>query len=292
MFTTRPGIIDVFGVASSTHRPASRAATGVERAGNASRRATVAGGLMLQVVEPQFNGPGDVVPILQWRAIDQPARCVDVQAWASAPATPVAFAQRGFEQAPGYAAAAEFTLRRTLPMLPVTVCLNLLDELSQAQDLDSAMRQVDAYRRLLVGPGEFSINLNVTTADDPPNEVQLRRIYSSNGGQFPVAGRKRKLLNRWTRTLFGEGRVFVAEGAPMLAELFDDYEHMAPLGLNAAINVPLLQGKHCVATFNVFGTRGCWQDQEILAARLLATAAARWVTPAPGLHYTLDAEPA
>ena len=177
-------------------------------------------------------------------------------------------------------------------MLPATVCLNLLDALSQAPDLDSAMHQVDAYHRLLVGPGVFSINLNVTTADDPPNEVQLRRLYSSNGGQFPVAGRKRKRLNRWTRTLFGEGRLFVAEGAAELAELFDDYAQMRPLGLNAVVNVPLLKDRLCYATFNVFGTRGRWQDHEILAARLLASAAARWVTPAPGLHYTLDAEPA
>lgn len=177
-------------------------------------------------------------------------------------------------------------------MLPASVCLNLLDALSQASDLDSTMRQVDTYLRLLVGPAVFSINLNVTTADDPPNEVQLRRLYSSNGGQFPVAGRKRKRLTPWTRTLFGEGRVFVAEGEAVLAELFDDYAQMAPLGLNAAINVPLLQGRQCIATFNVFGTRGHWQAQEILAARLLATAAARWVTPAPGLHYTLDAESA
>jgi hypothetical protein len=174
-------------------------------------------------------------------------------------------------------------------MLPPAICLNLFDELSDARDIESAMRHIDAFRRLLVGPGVFSINLNVTTADDPPNEVQLQRLYSSNGGKFPVSGRKRKLLTHWTRTLFGEGRVVISEGSEVLAELFDDYDQMAPLGLNAAINVPMLQGNRCIATFNVFGMRGRWREHEVLAVRMLASLAARWVIPAPDLHYTLDA---
>lgn len=172
-------------------------------------------------------------------------------------------------------------------MLPVAMCLNLFDELSLARDIEGAMRQIDALRRLIVGPGIFSINLNVTTADDPPNEVQLQRLYSSNGGEFPVAGRKRKALTHWTRTLFTEGRVFVSEGSDALERWFDDYDRMAPLGLNAAINVPILRGNVCIATFNVFGTRGKWMEHEILAVRILAAQAARWVDPAPNLKYTL-----
>lgn len=173
-------------------------------------------------------------------------------------------------------------------MLPSAICLNLFDELSEARDLDSAMRQIDAFRRLLVGPGVFSINLNVTTANDPPNEVQLQRLYSSNSGEFPVSGRKRKLLTQWTRTLFGEGRVVIAEGGQQLAELFDDYDRMAPLGLNAAINVPIFQINQCIATFNVFGMRGRWHEHEVLAVRMLASLAARWVVAAPDLQYSLD----
>ena len=173
-------------------------------------------------------------------------------------------------------------------VLPIAFCSNLLDATAEAKDVDSAMRQIDAFRRLVVGPGVFSINLNVTTADDPVNEVQLQRFYSSNAGEFPVAGRKRKALTPWTDTLFIQGQVFVAEGGHVLAEVFDDYERMAPLGLDAAINVPILKANTCIATFNVFGTRGRWQAHEVLAARLLAALAARWVTPAPDLHYSLN----
>ncbi len=174
--------------------------------------------------------------------------------------------------------------------LSPAMCSNLLDAIGEAPDAAAALALVDAYRRLLAGPGIFSIQLNVTTRDDPANEIRLQRLYSSAGSAFPVQGRKRKTLTPWTETLFVRGQVFVAEGSPALEQTFDDYEQMRPLGLNAAVNVPLLKGRVCYATFNVFGTRGCWQPAEVLALRLLALAAARWVTPAPDLFYTLKPE--
>lgn len=181
-----------------------------------------------------------------------------------------------------------FTPPEATHLLPTALCANLFDAAAEARDVDSAMRQIDAFLRLMVGPVTFSINLNVTTAEDPANEVQLQRFYSSNGGDFPVAGRKRKTLTPWTETLFVKGQVFVAEGGHVLAEVFDDYSRMAPLGLNACINVPILRGNTCIATFNVFGIRGQWQPHEIVAVRLLALLASRWLAPAPRLHYSLD----
>jgi gamma-glutamyltranspeptidase / glutathione hydrolase len=65
-FTTRPEIVGTFGVVSSTHWLASQTAMGVlERGGNAFD-AAVAGGFVLQVVEPHLNGAGGEAPILLW----------------------------------------------------------------------------------------------------------------------------------------------------------------------------------------------------------------------------------
>src|SRR6218665_3304459 len=70
IFTTRPEIIGTFGVAASTHWLAAQTAMGVlERGGNAFD-AAVAGGFVLQVVEPHLNGPGGEVPILLWNESD------------------------------------------------------------------------------------------------------------------------------------------------------------------------------------------------------------------------------
>ena len=175
----------------------------------------------------------------------------------------------------------------TGPMLDLGLCSNLLDALAEASSAEAALAQIDVYRRLLAGPGIFSIQLNVTTRDDPRDQILLQRFYSSQRDQFPVQGRKRKLLTPWTETLFVRGQVFVAQGSAALEQTFDDYEQMRPLGLNAVVNVPMLSDRQCYATFNVFGTRGGWQPAEIVAVRLLAMAAARWVLPMPGLSYSL-----
>lgn len=101
MFTTRPEIVGTFGVAASTHWLASQTAMGVlERGGNAFD-AAVAGGFVLQVVEPHLNGAGGEAPILLW---DQKRGCVQAirgQGCAPAAASPTAFKAMGFEQVPG-----------------------------------------------------------------------------------------------------------------------------------------------------------------------------------------------
>jgi gamma-glutamyltranspeptidase/glutathione hydrolase len=64
-FTTRPTLRGSFGMAASTHWLASQSAMAVlERGGNAFD-AAVAGGFVLQVVEPHLNGPGgDLVGLI------------------------------------------------------------------------------------------------------------------------------------------------------------------------------------------------------------------------------------
>ena len=177
-------------------------------------------------------------------------------------------------------------------MVMTTLASNLLDALGEARSAEVALRQIDHVRRLIAGPGIFSIQLNVTTARDPGNELRLRRFYSSAAARWPVNGVKRKTLTPWTETLFVRGQPFVAEGADALARAFDDYEQMKPLGIDTVVNVPLLRDNLCYATFNVFGTRGRWQPHEVLGIRLLALAAARWVAPVPDLTYHFDSEAA
>jgi hypothetical protein len=177
--------------------------------------------------------------------------------------------------------------------MPITTfASNFLDALGEARSADAALRQIDHVRRLIAGPGIFSIQLNVTTARDPGNEVRLQRFYSSAAARWPVNGVKRKTFTPWTETLFVRGQPFVAEGAEALARAFDDYEQMKPLGIDTVVNVPLLRDNLCYATFNVFATRGRWQPHEVLGIRLLALAAARWLAPAPDLMYRFDTEAA
>jgi gamma-glutamyltranspeptidase / glutathione hydrolase len=100
-FTTRPEITGTFGVVASTHWLASQTAMGVlERGGNAFD-AAVAGGFVLQVVEPHLNGAGGEAPILLWDQSQARVQAIRGQGCAPATASVAAFRAMGFEQVPG-----------------------------------------------------------------------------------------------------------------------------------------------------------------------------------------------
>lgn len=178
-----------------------------------------------------------------------------------------------------------------MPAITAPFTSEMLDLLAAARNADAALLQVDAFRLDIAGDSVFSIQQNVTTATDPVDEIRLQRFYSSEAQHYPVNGSKRKTLSPWTECLFRHGRVFVGEGPEVLERHFDDAGQMFRRGLQSVVNVPLMQGNTCFATFNVFGTRPHWQPQQVLGIRLLALAAARWVPVAPGLCYRFSAAP-
>ena len=100
-FTTRPEIRGTFGVVASTHWLASQTAMGIlERGGNAFD-AAVAGGFVLQVVEPHLNGPGGDLPLIIWSERERRVRVLCGQGPAPALATPEAMRSLGFGLVPG-----------------------------------------------------------------------------------------------------------------------------------------------------------------------------------------------
>lgn len=171
-----------------------------------------------------------------------------------------------------------------------TLASNWLDVLADAHDAQGALAQIDQIRQAIAGPGIFSIQLNVTTAGDPHNELRLQRFYASSTTtpHWPVNGTKRKTRSPWTETLFVRGQPFVAAGDEAMGHAFNDYDQMKALGINAVVNVPLWQNNLCYATFNVFGTQGAWSPHQVLCLRLLALTSARWVPQSPDLMYSFD----
>ena len=97
----RPEIVGTFGVVASTHWLASQTAMGILEKGGNAFDAAVAGGFVLQVVEPHLNGPGGEAPILLWSEREQRMRVICGQGPAPALATPEYFRVRGMELVPG-----------------------------------------------------------------------------------------------------------------------------------------------------------------------------------------------
>ncbi|MFE7676744.1 gamma-glutamyltransferase family protein [Streptomyces albidoflavus] len=97
----RPEIKGDFGAVSSTHPLASAVGMAVlERGGNAFDAATAAG-FVLQVVEPQNNGPGGDVTILLHSAIQDTPQSICGQGPMPASATLSSFHDLGLSQIPG-----------------------------------------------------------------------------------------------------------------------------------------------------------------------------------------------
>ncbi len=106
MFTTRPDLDGTFGMVASTHWLASSSAMAVlERGGNAAD-AAVAGGLVLQVVEPHLNGPGGDMALLIHPADADRPRALSGTGPAPAAATIDRYADLGLDLVPGAGALA------------------------------------------------------------------------------------------------------------------------------------------------------------------------------------------
>jgi GAF domain-containing protein len=155
-------------------------------------------------------------------------------------------------------------------VLPLAACELLCRGLPRAASMEAALGLLEQARQMALGDGMLTVNQDVTTAQDPPGEIRLRRIWSSRPDAYPVGGGKTKTLTPWSRQLLERGEVFVGEGDAALARVFDDHARIASLDLHAVVNVPLLRDGRCAATFNVLGTRAQWQAGEIATIELLA----------------------
>ena len=165
-------------------------------------------------------------------------------------------------------------------VLPVAVCTQLCDALTKAATLEQALQQIESARFALLGKGLLTVNLDATRPDDPPGELQLQRLWTSNPQAYAVGGRKRKTPTPWTQQLLRRCEVFIGEGDEALAAVFEEHQQITELGLHAVVNVPLALAGRCVATFNVLGERPSWLPHEIATIRLLALLATPWVMQA------------
>jgi len=101
MFTTRPELLGTFGVVGSTHWLASAAAMATLETGGNAFDAVVAGGLVLQVVEPHMNGLGGDLPIIFHDSRSGATRVVCGQGPAPAGATIEHYRSQGLDLVPG-----------------------------------------------------------------------------------------------------------------------------------------------------------------------------------------------
>ena len=100
-FTTRPELQGTFGMVTSTHWLASAVGMKLLEAGGNAFDAAVATGFVLNVVEPQLNGPLGDMPALVWPAGDELPSMICGQGTAPAKATLEHYRDEGLSMIPG-----------------------------------------------------------------------------------------------------------------------------------------------------------------------------------------------
>lgn len=152
-------------------------------------------------------------------------------------------------------------------------------DLPRAESFDAAMQLIESVRHDVLGPGLLTVHVNLSNPAFSPEPgdsglIVLQRLWTSHAQSYPVGGRKHKALTPWSEQLLLRAEVFVGEGVEVLRQVFDDHALIESLGLQAVVNVPLLdtQGR-CFATFNVLGTSAQWTQTQRMWILLLATLA-------------------
>lgn len=100
-FTTRPELKGTFGMVSSTHWLAAQSGMAILEEGGNAFDAAVAGGFVLQVVEPHLNGLGGEVPIVLWDVSRRRVEVICGQGPAPQSASIDVFRSLGLDEIPG-----------------------------------------------------------------------------------------------------------------------------------------------------------------------------------------------
>jgi GAF domain-containing protein len=99
-----------------------------------------------------------------------------------------------------------------------------------------------------------------------PDTREARRIYTNAPEAYPTGGTKPVNPTRWTAHVLDERRVFVANTAEEVAEVFFDHELIAALGCAAALNLPIVVADRVVGTINCLDRAGTYTAERVAAA--------------------------
>jgi GAF domain-containing protein len=98
----------------------------------------------------------------------------------------------------------------------------------------------------------------------------LQRVHSNRPDDYPVGGSKVKGQTPWKRQLLDEGRVVLSNDLAALETHFEDSAALRALGVEAILNIPIMNRKRCVGTLNFGHSSGWFTDRHVEIGRILA----------------------
>jgi transcriptional regulator with GAF, ATPase, and Fis domain len=114
---------------------------------------------------------------------------------------------------------------------------------------------IERATRALVGHRLFT--LLVVDGDE------VRRVHSSNPEAYPVSGRKKMGPTPWGDLVLRQQKPYLARNEQGIRWAFPDHALIASLGLEAAINVPVVHGGRTIGTMNLLDRADAYALEQV-----------------------------
>jgi hypothetical protein len=100
----------------------------------------------------------------------------------------------------------------------------------------------------------------------------VRRRYSSDEEHYASGGVKRLMESQWAQHVLKDGKVFTASDRSQMVSAFADHEFLFSLGLDRALNVPVLCEGRVAWTLNMLRGELSFDNAEVGAVQALLNA--------------------
>ncbi|CDZ73460.1 Bll5495 protein [Neorhizobium galegae bv. orientalis] len=99
---------------------------------------------------------------------------------------------------------------------------------------------------------------------------EVARVYSNMPDVYPVFGRKPMGLTPWGDLVLRRQQAFLGRDRDAIKWAFFDHELIASIGLNAAINIPVVYDGETIGTINLLHEEFFYEETHVEIARKFA----------------------
>lgn len=99
---------------------------------------------------------------------------------------------------------------------------------------------------------------------------EVARVYSNMPDVYPVFGRKPMGLTPWGDLVLRRQQPFLGRDRDAIKWAFFDHELIASIGLNAAINIPVVYDGETIGTINLLHEEFFYEETHVEIARKFA----------------------
>ncbi|CDN51329.1 GAF domain-containing protein [Neorhizobium galegae] len=99
---------------------------------------------------------------------------------------------------------------------------------------------------------------------------EVARVYSNMPDVYPVFGRKPMGMTPWGELVLRRQQPFLGRDREAVRWAFFDHELIASLGLNSAINIPVVYNGETIGTINLLHEEFFYEEKHVEIARQFA----------------------